>query len=208
MKPLNFKENIVIGATSSNEKIIVIDNKNGIDVNILIKKSMFIFKESKNKEKFVLSLIINGIAATKIAKAGVGNPENSVFWFSSILNFANRKAEKTTIINEISDIILWEKLISIKEFSLPNEAKISWNIIKLGASPKLTTSERESNSLPNSEVAFSKRAVKPSKKSKILAIKISIDEYIKYSVPWNDTKIASEPQRILSDVIKFGIINL
>jgi len=40
------------------------------------------------------SVLISGIAAIKIADAGVGKPINEVVCFVSILNFANRIAEK------------------------------------------------------------------------------------------------------------------
>lgn len=51
---------------------------------------------------------------------------------------------------------------------------IKENITNVGASPKLTTSDRESNSFPNIEVALSFLAKNPSKKSKTDAIKINI----------------------------------
>ncbi len=102
------------------------------------------------------------IEAMKSAKAGVGSPLNSVAW-SVVLKMARRMADKIIIINVRNGKY---------GFSLFSEIKV--NIINVGASPKLTTSDRESSSLPNSDFALRRRAVNPSRKSKIEAIKISI----------------------------------
>lgn len=112
--------------------------------------------------RFCWNFADKGIDATNIANAGVGNPLNSCDW-SVILNIANLIAENTMIINERKGKIGLSDTFFIKE-----------NITNVGASPKLTTSDRESNSFPNIEVALSFLAKNPSKKSKTDAIKINI----------------------------------
>ena len=75
-------------------------------------------------------------------------------------------------------------------------------IINPGAIPKLTMSARLSSSLPISEYAFSKRADKPSTKSKIMAASTSQEAVI--IKPFTAKIIAINPDARLSDVIKFG----
>ena len=103
-----------------------------------------------------------GIAAMKSASAGVGSPLNSVVW-SVVLKIASLIADK---------IIIKNAKYGKNSFVVFSE--ISENIMNVGARPKLTTSERESSSLPNSDFAFKRRAVKPSRKSKTEAMKINI----------------------------------
>ena len=103
-----------------------------------------------------------GIEAMKSAKAGVGSPLNSVAW-SVVLNMARRMADKIIIIKARNGKSV---------FAVFSEIKV--NIMNVGARPKLTTSDRESSSLPKSDFALSRRAVNPSRKSKIEATKISI----------------------------------
>ena len=74
---LNFNENKGILATKSKGNII----ESGI-------------RNRKSKNNGNKSVLISGIAATKIASAGVGKPINEVVCLVSILNFANRIAEK------------------------------------------------------------------------------------------------------------------
>lgn len=104
----------------------------------------------------------SGIDAKNIANAGVGKPLNSFDW-SVMLNIAKRIAENTIIMNEIKG----KNALSDKFF-------IKEKTRNVGASPKLTMSDNESNSFPNIEVALSFRAKNPSKKSKTDAIKINI----------------------------------
>ena len=75
--------------------------------------------------------------------------------------------------------------------------------MRAGATPKLTTSARESSSFPMSEYEFSNLAEKPSKKSKIMAATIN-HEAVK-RLPFAAKTIAINPDARLSDVIKFGI---
>lgn len=72
-----------------------------------------------------------------------------------------------------------------------------------GATPKLTTSARESSSFPISEYDFSNLAENPSKKSKIMAATIN-HEAVK-RLPFAAKIIAINPDTRLSDVMRFGI---
>lgn len=75
--------------------------------------------------------------------------------------------------------------------------------MKPGATPKLTTSARLSSSLPIAEYAFSRRAENPSRKSKIIAARISHEDVT--MSPLAAKIIATKPETRLSDVIRFGI---
>ena len=76
---LNFNENKGSLATKSKGDII----ENGI------RNHKF-----KNNGNSIESVLISGIAATRIASAGVGKPIKEVVFLVAILNFANRIAEK------------------------------------------------------------------------------------------------------------------
>ena len=72
-----------------------------------------------------------------------------------------------------------------------------------GAAPKLTASARESSSFPISEYAFSNLAEKPSRKSKIIAARISHEAVIRSLFIVNI--IAIKPEARFREVMKFGI---
>jgi hypothetical protein len=80
--------------------------------------------------------------AQKIAFAGVGKPIKIALCRSSMLNFANRNAEKTAMRNA-------EKLK--KCHSTGKLSCITEKTIAEGATPKLTMSAKESSSLPIGE---------------------------------------------------------
>ena len=143
--------------------------------------------------RFSGNFIAIGNVAVYNANAGVGNPRKSFFW-SVMLKIASRIAEKRII----SSARNGKKLLSDVFCS-------SFSIIKVGASPKLTTSDKESYCLPNSDVAFNKRAVNPSKKSKIEAIKIIIPARYNFSGNVKAKYIEIVPDKIFSDVIAFGM---
>jgi len=143
--------------------------------------------------------MIRGKDAIKIAFAGVGNPINDFVWFSSILNFANLKAEKTGIIRAKKGKIL--KLFIIKELS-PDKL-INLKIIRPGAKPKDIKSANESNSLPISDFIFNNRADIPSKKSNIDANTIKKDAI--YKSYFKATITAIQPLSKFNEVIKLGI---
>ena len=75
---LNFNENKEILVTNSKGNIVENRTRNR--------------KSTNNGNE---SVLISGIAATRIASAGVGKPRKEVASLVSILNFANRIAEKT-----------------------------------------------------------------------------------------------------------------
>jgi hypothetical protein len=78
----------------------------------------------------------------------------------------------------------------------------SINIIIPGATPKETTSARESRTLPTSDDAFSILAMKPSRKSKRAAIPI-IQEAMIMS-PEKRKMMDKQPERRLKSVSRFG----
>ena len=111
----------------------------------------------------------------EIAPAGVGIPINELVWRVSILNLAKRSAENMAITKEESTIVNSFALSCERmklSFSPNSEMRINLNMIIVGATPKLTISANESSSLPISELALSKRAAKPSEKSKMAAMAI------------------------------------
>ena len=110
-------------------------------------------------------------ADQKMACAGTGRPKKDFVWRVSILNFANRSAEKTGIANAESRSNLY--IQNSFHDKLYNRLSIKLNSIIPGATPKLTTSANESSSFPMGENAFKSRAAKPSKKSKTAAMKIA-----------------------------------
>ena len=84
----------------------------------------------------------------KRALAGTGNPMNEVAWRVSMLNLANRNAEKTGMSSALNAHSDWYSL------SMPWNT-LSWAMkyiaINPGASPKLMRSASESSSLPSGE---------------------------------------------------------
>ena len=96
-------------------------------------------------------LSINGIK-TNTPPAGEGIPSKKLSFqelspFDETLNLASLNATQTTYISEIN------------QPNLPVSAKAQKYIIKAGATPKLITSVRESNSLPTLEVPFIKLTI-------------------------------------------------
>jgi len=89
--------------------------------------------------KFSENFDERGMDAISNAKAGVGKPEK-LFSCLLILKIERRIAEKTIIIKAMKG------KISSLELSL-----IKFNIIKAGAIPKVTRSEKESICTPNSD---------------------------------------------------------
>ena len=79
--------------------------------------------------------------ATNIAFAGVGIPIKEDVCRESILNFANRKAEKTGIRNAMYGKNEFSGVITLN-----HEKRMT-----PGATPKLTTSDKESSCFPTSE---------------------------------------------------------
>ncbi len=75
-------------------------------------------------------------------------------------------------------------------------------MIIAGATPKLTTSARESSSLPIAEYAFSNLAVNPSRKSNTIAASISHEAVIR--LPFNTKIMEINPDIRLRDVIRLG----
>ena len=84
----------------------------------------------------------NGKLVINKAFAGVGNPIKEFDCLVSILNFANRMAEKTGIVKAIQTK---QALFNVKV------ACIKMNIIAPGATPNVTMSANESSCLPISE---------------------------------------------------------
>ena len=80
---------------------------------------------------------------------------------------------------------------------------ISQYMMKPGATPNETTSESESKSAPMGEWALSKRAEKPSKKSKRPATKIMMAALT--GIPQPRNRIDKQPESRLQQVIAFGI---
>lgn len=130
---------------------------------------------------------------TSKANAGVGRPLNSYFW-SVILKIASLIADINTIINDTNG--------KISEFVV---FFIKWNIIKVGASPKLIKSDNESICLPNSELTLSIRAANPSKKSKTAARIMNNEAIYNLSDDWNEKYTDIEPLNKFNDVMAFGI---
>ena len=108
----------------------------------------------------------------KIAWAGTGSPKKEVVWRVSILNLANRNAEKMGMANADSKSNL--HIHDSFHDKLYSSLSIKLNIIIPGATPKLITSDSESSSFPMGEYAFNRRAANPSAKSNTAAMKIAI----------------------------------
>lgn len=105
---------------------------------------------------------------TTRADAGVGSPLKWLFCVVSRLNVARRSAEKAGIKKGQARRIHWRKVADPgwkRGSCLMNSFSIKRNMKIPGATPKLTTSARESSSFPRSEYALSRRATRPSRKS-------------------------------------------
>ena len=111
-------------------------------------------------------------ADQKMACAGTGSPKKEVVWRVSILNFANRSAEKTGMTNAESSSSL--QIHDSFHDKLYKSLSIKLNSIIPGATPKLIASANESSSFPMGEYAFNRRAASPSVKSKKAAMKMAI----------------------------------
>ncbi len=137
------------------------------------------------------------------AFAGVGNPINESVCLVSILNFANLSAENTAIMNADNAINQPIVYISVENPCAATADNNIINRIEAGATPKLTASANESNSLPILEYALSQRAAKPSKKSKTAAAKIKYAAMA--NCPLKETTIDKQPQNRFIQVIPFGM---
>ena len=105
----------------------------------------------------------------KIALAGVGNPINESVCRVSMLNLANRNAEKTVM--KYAESATSQPKGYNKPFLIATENNIQY-MTEAGATPKLTTSANESSCFPISEYAFNQRAAKPSQKSNTAAARM------------------------------------
>lgn len=115
------------------------------------------------------------MATTPNALAGEANPLKDSFWLSSILNLARRIAAEIAIIAGTARVVISPTVVvgpPEKTVVPVIEDRIVYTTTA-GATPKLTTSARESRSLPMGENAFNNLAEKPSKKSKTMAAIIS-----------------------------------
>jgi hypothetical protein len=182
--------------------ILVTINKDNIRINIISSKKELV-NELKSADCVLWPAITTEITAR--ALAGVGSPLKVVACVVSRLNIASRKAAQTGM---IAGIISKSNALKISIFpgiKVPVESEsqsILYNIIP-GATPKLTTSARLSSSFPIAEYDFSNLAEKPSRKSKIIAARISHEAVIIF--PLAAKIIAINPAVRLSEVIKFGI---
>jgi len=136
------------------------------------------------------------------ALAGVGNPINESVCRESMLNFANRNAENTAIIN--ADTATHHPQVKASTgnpyFSAASDSKTY--MMEAGATPKLTTSANESSSFPIAEYAFNQQAANPSKKSKTAAARM---KYAAISnMLLNDMTTDKQPQNRFKHVNKFG----
>ena len=98
--------------------------------------------------------------------------EEKLKFFPNFNQPNNSKEYKNGVeINNQSDLKAFKENVIKKETSI---IPAPTNKIKTGAIPKLTKSVSESNSLPNSDVPFIKRAILPSNASSMAANKIKI----------------------------------
>ena len=160
-------------------------------------------KSTNNGNK---SVLISGIATTKIAATGVGKPINEVVCRVSILKLAKRIAENIGISRAKISGKKKPSILASLNMILWCNWYIKWNKIIPGATPKVTISAMESNCFPSFPVTFSKRAASPSKKSKKAPAKMQREASGK--LPWKEKIIAHNPQKRLVSVIIFGIFLL
>jgi hypothetical protein len=133
----------------------------------------------------------DGNPQIKSAWAGVGTPMNASLCRVSILNLANRMAAKTGNAKPIHD-----------HTPLPEAAK-RFFIMTPGSTPKLTMSASESSSLPIGLDTFNRRAVKPSKKSKMQAAHTNQADGISGFV--KEQMMPAQPHSRLPDVKALGM---
>ena len=123
-----------------------------------------------------------------------------VFCVLSMLNLAKRMAENTGNRNAKQGNTL---MPAINHCGKSNERLISQYMMNPGATPKETTSERESKSAPMGEWAWSRRAAKPSKKSKSPATKIMMAALT--GMLWVRNKMERHPETRLPQVMALGM---
>ncbi len=128
--------------------------------NIVTVKNKWLPKIEERKKSGSQNFV-SAIDKIKTVLAGVANPLKYCIWVLSTLNFANLRAEKRTIQIENNS---YQKVKGNK-FSLIFVLLNNKIIIQVGTNPKLTTSAKESNSLPKSDLMFNALAANPSKKS-------------------------------------------
>lgn len=132
--------------------------------------------------------------AMKQAAAGIGSPLkylDSIVSFCT-LNLASLKAPQTTYMKEAS------------QPSRPNGCRAQRNASSAGATPKATKSDKESYSEPNWLVDRVKRAILPSRVSKIQDTRIAMAD-ASYLV-CIAAIMAKNPQNILAEVNRLGRI--
>ena len=135
-------------------------------------------------------------AAHTIALAGVGSPMNDDVWRSSRLNFARRYADRAGIRNAVYFKKFILSLLRVRLFIMPKT-------IKAGATPKVTTSAKESSSLPMGDCTFSNRATMPSKKSNTAPRNMNAAARSRFI--FMACQVAKAPQVRLDNVIVFGM---
>ncbi len=135
--------------------------------------------------------IRDGIPQINKACAGVGTPMKESLWRVSILNFANRMAEKTASNKPIHDHSPSPEVLNI------------FFIAMAGSTPKVTMSASESSSLPIGWETFSHRALKPSRKSKTQAAQTN--QAVGISGLVNEQIIPTQPQIRLPEVSALGM---
>ena len=136
----------------------------------------------------------------KMVMAGVGTPMKESDCLVSRLNLANRTAEATVIINGKCPNMM--EVISVGLRENGGLDKHSLQPISPGTKPKDTMSAMESNSLPKSELAFSRLAANPSKKSK--TNEQAIQMAIMFTFPMKMNMIAMHPQTRFRQVMILG----
>ena len=135
-----------------------------------------------------------------MAMPGAGMPRNEVFCVSSTLNLAKRMAENTVNRNAKQGNTL---MPAMHQCGRSNERLISQYMMNPGATPKETTSDKESKSAPMGEWTLSSRAVKPSKKSKRPATKIISAALT--GMFWVRNRMDRQPETRLPQVMALGI---
>lgn len=131
------------------------------------------------------------------ALAGVGSPMKPVVCRSSMLNLPKRYADISAMKSGMRQIMSAKVENCVCNFNISTA-------INDGASPNVTTSARESNSLPMGEETFKALAVKPSKKSNTAPSRMNIGGSMWESEQYKEY-IANMPQSRLESVRMFGI---
>jgi len=169
-----FNENIGISETRRSDEAIAITGRIMICASLGMEVISCVNGSTPLKmlQELVIDDTVTIRADQKMAWAGTGRPKNDVVWRVSILNFANRNAEKMGMANAESSSSL--HIHDSFHDRLYNNLSIKLNNIIPGATPKLTKSASESSSFPRGEYAFKRRAAKPSAKSNTEAMKMAI----------------------------------